>query len=398
MSEPFDPYHKWLGIAPKDQPPNHYRLLGVELFESDPDVIDAAANRVMAYIQSCAQGPHLKDSQRLLNEISAARLCLLDEQRRSDYDAALREQMGESRMQRVQRRDGAAPAAEPSEDAPFSIDVATPPAAKQPVARQSAGKSPAGLRPEGNGPAKKRTWKDYAIWFSPTIVLLICVVVFLQSRGPRLKEEPRKRRVFDRPQDVQAAFEPVSLSSLEGVALDDNQAQTDRGSWAPQQSPGSKYVGRFFLLAKAGDNVARFEVPSTLVPGNFEIRLSYVPGPDRASNAKVQVVPAGGKAVNLTVNQRQPPNISGLFHSLGTFAFQGQFGEQVEISAQGADGNVVVDAVQFIRVREPAAKPAPKAAADPTKAPAGGATKGKASVSKAAAKPAKKPAQSKPAN
>lgn len=27
MGVPFDPYHKWLGIPPKDQPPNHYRLL-----------------------------------------------------------------------------------------------------------------------------------------------------------------------------------------------------------------------------------------------------------------------------------------------------------------------------------------------------------------------------------
>ena len=40
----FDPYHKWLGIPPKDQPPNHYRLLGVDLFESDPDVIDAGGS------------------------------------------------------------------------------------------------------------------------------------------------------------------------------------------------------------------------------------------------------------------------------------------------------------------------------------------------------------------
>ena len=34
--EHFDPYHDWLGIAPKDQPPNHYRLLGVDLFEANP--------------------------------------------------------------------------------------------------------------------------------------------------------------------------------------------------------------------------------------------------------------------------------------------------------------------------------------------------------------------------
>ena len=39
MTESFDPYHKWLGIPPQDQPPHYYRLLGIELFESDPDVI-----------------------------------------------------------------------------------------------------------------------------------------------------------------------------------------------------------------------------------------------------------------------------------------------------------------------------------------------------------------------
>jgi hypothetical protein len=64
----FDPYYKWLGIPPKDQPPDHYRLLGIDLFESDPDVIDAAANRLMAYLQGCATGPQVALSQKLLNE------------------------------------------------------------------------------------------------------------------------------------------------------------------------------------------------------------------------------------------------------------------------------------------------------------------------------------------
>ena len=39
----IDPYHKWLGISPKDQPPDHYRLLGIDRFESDPEVISSAA-------------------------------------------------------------------------------------------------------------------------------------------------------------------------------------------------------------------------------------------------------------------------------------------------------------------------------------------------------------------
>ena len=38
MPESFDPYHRWLGIPPREQPPNHYRLLGIDLFEADADV------------------------------------------------------------------------------------------------------------------------------------------------------------------------------------------------------------------------------------------------------------------------------------------------------------------------------------------------------------------------
>ena len=68
----FDPYHKWLGIAPEDQPPHHYRLLGIGLFESDPEVIDAAANRQMAYLQQRATGKYAALSQKLMNEIAAA--------------------------------------------------------------------------------------------------------------------------------------------------------------------------------------------------------------------------------------------------------------------------------------------------------------------------------------
>ena len=34
MAAAFDPYHRWLGISRNDQPPNHYRLLGLEMFES----------------------------------------------------------------------------------------------------------------------------------------------------------------------------------------------------------------------------------------------------------------------------------------------------------------------------------------------------------------------------
>ncbi|HVW02470.1 MAG TPA: hypothetical protein VHB77_19095, partial [Planctomycetaceae bacterium] len=86
----FDPYHKWLGIVPREQPANHYRLLGLTLFEQDADVISAAADRQMSFVRQHANGPQARESQRLLNELANARLCLLTPAKRDEYDAELR--------------------------------------------------------------------------------------------------------------------------------------------------------------------------------------------------------------------------------------------------------------------------------------------------------------------
>ena len=93
MSEPFDPYRKWLGIPPKDQPPHHYRLLGIATFESDADVIENAANRQMAHVKTFKGGKHAALSQKILTELSAAKLCLLTPDHKQAYDAQLRAQL-----------------------------------------------------------------------------------------------------------------------------------------------------------------------------------------------------------------------------------------------------------------------------------------------------------------
>lgn len=90
MSTPFDAYHKWLGIPPDQQPAHHYRLLGIGLFESDADVIEAAANQRTAYLQELAAGEHVELTQKLLNEISRARRCLINPDQRQAYDVQLR--------------------------------------------------------------------------------------------------------------------------------------------------------------------------------------------------------------------------------------------------------------------------------------------------------------------
>lgn len=95
VTESFDPYHKWLGIPPQDQPPHHYRLLGIELFESDPDVISNAVDGRMAQIKSFQTGRYSAISQRLLNELALAKVCLLNAQKKPLYDSQLRRQLAE---------------------------------------------------------------------------------------------------------------------------------------------------------------------------------------------------------------------------------------------------------------------------------------------------------------
>ena len=91
MSEAFDPYRKWLGIPPQHQPPHHYRLLGIEAFESDPDVIANAADGRMAQVKTFQTGKNSEASQRILNELAAAKVCLLNPEKKADYDRRLRE-------------------------------------------------------------------------------------------------------------------------------------------------------------------------------------------------------------------------------------------------------------------------------------------------------------------
>ena len=50
----FDPYYRWLGIPPEEQPAHHYRLLGLTLFESDRAVIEARSLDQIDRVRNCS--------------------------------------------------------------------------------------------------------------------------------------------------------------------------------------------------------------------------------------------------------------------------------------------------------------------------------------------------------
>jgi hypothetical protein len=94
----FDPYAEWLGIAAHERPVDHYRLLGLPRFENDPTRIQGAADHWMATVRKQQIGKRATYTQQLLNELSSAKLCLLNPQSKADYDTRLiestRKQLG----------------------------------------------------------------------------------------------------------------------------------------------------------------------------------------------------------------------------------------------------------------------------------------------------------------
>ena len=120
MANAFDPYHKWLGIPPREQPADHYRLLGVARFEDDADVISLAADQRMQFLRSFQNGERAKLSQQLLNEVAAARVCLLDSDKKIAYDKKIQQQIADEQ--------GAAShsAETPTEDLAATLEFAAP--------------------------------------------------------------------------------------------------------------------------------------------------------------------------------------------------------------------------------------------------------------------------------
>ena len=115
------------------------------------------------------------------------------------------------------------------------------------------------------------------------------------------------------------------------------------GTWT-ESTASSAYVGsgyRHDAKGAHGPVTATFSV-TLPKPGNYEVFLAVVPNANRATNAKVVIKHARGQQ-EVRVNLASPAP-SGL-RSLGTFSFDGP--AQVIVSNQGADGFVVIDAVNW---------------------------------------------------
>jgi FAD dependent oxidoreductase len=138
---------------------------------------------------------------------------------------------------------------------------------------------------------------------------------------------------------------------LPGMIIDDVDAKF-QGYWKAGHSIG-KYVGVFYRHdgnAGKGKMSVRYNinVPST---GEYEVRISYTPNPNRATNVPVTVSFGQGDSKTFVVNQKKSPGKTG-FYSLGKFHFQkGGKGNFVLISNEKTNGYVIADAIQLVEVK-----------------------------------------------
>jgi len=90
MCNEFNQMRSWFEFACSQRPLNHYQLLGLEPFESRPEVIEAAATRITQFLQDLADEPDLAQAEPLRQDVAAAQLCLLGPAKKAAYDAQLR--------------------------------------------------------------------------------------------------------------------------------------------------------------------------------------------------------------------------------------------------------------------------------------------------------------------
>ena len=206
----FDPYYEWLGIPPKDQPPHHYRLLGIELYESHLTAIDAAANRIMAYLQELSNGDNGALAQQLLNEVSAARVCLLNKKRKASYDQTLKTKLSNKKQKKknrpaVAKKPPPLPTANPEEveveeEAPF------PEIGKTAIPQISTEDKRQGTAPAATSRRAKQGEKRI-VMVVISLLLIVAVALgiawFRQPKAPSKTEKaPAPRNAsFQHPQD-----------------------------------------------------------------------------------------------------------------------------------------------------------------------------------------------------
>lgn len=140
-------------------------------------------------------------------------------------------------------------------------------------------------------------------------------------------------------------------AKLPGIIVDDGEAKLTGFESEGHTTPGYVAAGyRHDGNQLKGDQSAVFtaDLPKA---GTYQIAVSYNTNNNRATNVPVTVTYPGG-AKTVTVNQKQKPQGHEIFHNIGTFNLPAGKESSVEISNKGTNGHVIIDAVQWLPVKD----------------------------------------------
>ena len=78
---------QWLDLPAESWPPDHYRLLGLERGESDPELIEQRVHQRLDSVRHY-QMMHPEQATEAMNRLAQAYVCLTDPASKKSYDAA----------------------------------------------------------------------------------------------------------------------------------------------------------------------------------------------------------------------------------------------------------------------------------------------------------------------
>lgn len=133
---------------------------------------------------------------------------------------------------------------------------------------------------------------------------------------------------------------------LKGIVVDDQNAEL-HGAWK-HSTANSPFIG----LGYQHDNneskgVASAVFRTELKPGKYQVRMTFPPNSNRATNTHVEIRHQAGVSI-VQVNQRAPKLMEERWVDLGSYQFAAD--SQVKISNSDSDGYVIIDAIQWIPV------------------------------------------------
>lgn len=142
----------------------------------------------------------------------------------------------------------------------------------------------------------------------------------------------------------------LTSNSLPGIVIDDEFARLE-GEWTTSTSAPIFIETGYRHDAYGSSVVPEVKKATFFAPipdaGEYEVHFSYPPNNNRASNVRVIIHASDGEKT-VTVDQRSSQGGKAGFFPLGKYHF-GKGEAKVVVSNEGADGYVVIDAIQFLK-------------------------------------------------